>query len=88
MGKFESKIAFIASAVHGQGRSHAIRMDTALSVDAGFTNEAGVPNLSAGGEPAPTFFGAYGQWAQCVPPSWDDVSWLRGQRGGPFMLKG
>jgi heme/flavin dehydrogenase (mycofactocin system) len=47
-----------------------------------------VPNLPAGGEQAPTFFGAYGQWMQSTPPSWDDVAWLRSQWGGPFMLKG
>jgi len=47
-----------------------------------------VPNLPVGGEPAPTFFGAYGQWMQSTPPSWDDVAWLRSQWGGPFMLKG
>jgi pre-mycofactocin synthase len=47
-----------------------------------------VPNLPAGDEPAPTFFGAYGQWMQSTPPSWDDVAWLRSQWGGPFMLKG
>ena len=47
-----------------------------------------VPNMSAGDEPAPTFFGAYGQWMQTTPPSWDDVAWLRSQWGGPFMLKG
>jgi heme/flavin dehydrogenase (mycofactocin system) len=44
-----------------------------------------VPNM---GEPAPTFFGAYGQWMQSALPSWDDVAWLREQWGGPFMLKG
>ena len=47
-----------------------------------------VPNMSADDEPAPTFFGAYGQWMQSTPPSWDDVAWLRSQWGGPFMLKG
>ena len=47
-----------------------------------------VPNLPLGDEPAPTFFGAYGQWMQTTPPSWDDVAWLRSQWGGPFMLKG
>jgi heme/flavin dehydrogenase (mycofactocin system) len=48
-----------------------------------------VPNLPAGGESAPTFFGAYGQWQATAPPSWDDVAWLREQwGGGPFMLKG
>src|SRR5580704_8481606 len=47
-----------------------------------------VPNLPVGGAPAPTFFGAYGQWAQSTPPSWEDVAWLRSQWAGPFMLKG
>jgi pre-mycofactocin synthase len=47
-----------------------------------------VPNLPVGGAPAPTFFGAYGQWMQTTPPSWDDVAWLRSQWDGPFMLKG
>jgi pre-mycofactocin synthase len=47
-----------------------------------------VPNLPVGGAPAPTFFGAYGQWMQSAPPSWDDVAWLRNQWEGPFMLKG
>ena len=47
-----------------------------------------VPNLPVGGAPAPTFFGAYGQWVGTAPPSWDDVAWLRSQWDGPFMLKG
>jgi heme/flavin dehydrogenase (mycofactocin system) len=47
-----------------------------------------VPNLPVGGAPAPTFFGAYGQWMASAPPSWEDVAWLREQWGGPFMLKG
>ncbi len=47
-----------------------------------------VPNMAARGEAGPTFFGAYGQWMQSPLPTWDDVSWLRGQWGGPFMLKG
>jgi heme/flavin dehydrogenase (mycofactocin system) len=47
-----------------------------------------VPNAPAGDAPAPTFFGAYGQWMASTPPSWDDVAWLRRQWGGPFMLKG
>src|SRR5246500_1235302 len=47
-----------------------------------------VPNLPVGGAPAPTFFGAYGQWMQSTPPSWEDVAWLRSQWQGPFMLKG
>ena len=48
-----------------------------------------VPNMTTSpGEPAPTFFGAYGQWMQSPMPSWDDVAWLRAQWDGPFMLKG
>ena len=47
-----------------------------------------VPNLNGPDEPAPTFFGAYGQWMGSTLPSWDDVAWLRGQWGGPFMIKG
>jgi len=47
-----------------------------------------VPNLPVGGAPAPTFFGAYGQWMQTTPPTWEDVAWLRSQWDGPFMVKG
>jgi heme/flavin dehydrogenase (mycofactocin system) len=47
-----------------------------------------VPNMTVGGEPAPTFFGAYGEWMQSALPTWEDVRWLREQWGGPFMLKG
>jgi heme/flavin dehydrogenase (mycofactocin system) len=47
-----------------------------------------VPNMAAPGMPAPTFFGAYGDWMQTTPPSWDDLRWLREQWDGPFMLKG
>jgi heme/flavin dehydrogenase (mycofactocin system) len=47
-----------------------------------------VPNMAGKGQEAPTFFGAYGQWMQTPPPSWEDVAWLRQQWGGPFMLKG
>jgi len=47
-----------------------------------------VPNLARPGQPAPTFFGAYGAWMQTPPPSWADVAWLRDQWDGPFMLKG
>ena len=46
------------------------------------------PNMVAKGQKGPTFFGAYGDWMQTPPPSWDDVAWLREQWGGPFMLKG
>ena len=47
-----------------------------------------VPNMALPGEPAPTFFGVYGKWMQTPSPTWDDVSWLRNEWGGPFMLKG
>jgi len=47
-----------------------------------------VPNWGAAGEPAPTFFGAYGEWMTTGPPSWTDLAWLREEWGGPFMLKG
>src|SRR5436190_13424074 len=47
-----------------------------------------VPNMSDPGEPAPTFFGAYGEWMQTPPATWDDIAWLRKQWDGPFMLKG
>ena len=47
-----------------------------------------VPNMSPRGAPAPTFFGAYGEWMMTPPPSWDDLRWLREQWHGPFMLKG
>jgi isopentenyl diphosphate isomerase/L-lactate dehydrogenase-like FMN-dependent dehydrogenase len=44
--------------------------------------------MAEGDNAPPTFFGAYGQWMQSAPPSWEDVAWLREQWGGPFMLKG
>ncbi|GAB3347127.1 pre-mycofactocin synthase MftD [Modestobacter lapidis] len=48
-----------------------------------------VPNMVADpGDPAPTFFEAYGMWNQSPMPSWDDVAWLREQWDGHFMLKG
>ncbi len=50
--------------------------------------ELTVPNMAAVGEPAPSFFGAYGEWMQTPPPSWEDVAWLAEQWGGPFMVKG
>ncbi len=46
------------------------------------------PNLAPPGGDAPTFFGAYYEWMQTPPPSWEDVAWMREQWGGPFMLKG
>lgn len=50
--------------------------------------ELTVPNLAKTSEAAPTFFGAYSEWMQTPPATWDDVAWLREQWGGPFMLKG
>jgi pre-mycofactocin synthase len=46
------------------------------------------PNLVGPGEQGPPFFGAYGQWMQTPPPSWEDLAWLRQQWEGPFLLKG
>ena len=46
------------------------------------------PNMAPVGETAPSFFGAYGEWIQTPPPSWDDVAWLRKHWDGVFMLKG
>lgn len=46
------------------------------------------PNLKPPTGPAPTFFGAYGEWMQTPPPSWEDIEWLREEWGGKFMLKG
>src|SRR3954466_7379262 len=48
-----------------------------------------VPNMVASpGDPAPTFFGAYGAWMQSPLPTWENVAWLRSQWEGPFLLKG
>ncbi|RBY92153.1 mycofactocin system-associated heme/flavin dehydrogenase [Blastococcus sp. TBT05-19] len=49
-----------------------------------------VPNMVATpGAPAPTFFGAYGQWMNSPMPTWEDVAWLRSLwPEAPFMLKG
>jgi heme/flavin dehydrogenase (mycofactocin system) len=55
---------------------------------AGGPPDLSVPNVTSRGEPAPTFFGAYGEWMMTPPPSWEDLRWLREQWDGPFMLKG
>src|SRR5260370_23584961 len=47
-----------------------------------------VPNMAGPGEPSPAFFAAYGKWMQTPPPSWANIGWVRGQWGGPFMVKG
>ncbi|MFC1405196.1 MULTISPECIES: pre-mycofactocin synthase MftD [Streptacidiphilus] len=46
------------------------------------------PNLQPPGGQAPTFFGAYGEWMQTTPPTWEDVNWLAKEWNGPFLLKG
>ncbi|MGN6445862.1 pre-mycofactocin synthase MftD [Amnibacterium sp.] len=46
------------------------------------------PNLKEPGRDAPTFFGAYSEWMQTPPPSWEDVAWMRQEWGGSFVLKG
>ncbi|MBO0822996.1 MAG: mycofactocin biosynthesis FMN-dependent deaminase MftD [Actinobacteria bacterium] len=60
----------------------------ALYARTGKPPELTVPNMAKPGEPAPTFFGAYGAWLQTPPPTWSDVAWLREQWGGVFLLKG
>ena len=57
-------------------------------VRSGHLPDLTAPNLAEPGGPAPTFFGAYGEWMQTPPPTWEDVAWLRREWGGPFMLKG
>lgn len=47
-----------------------------------------VPNMVMPGEQAPGFFQAYGQWMFTPLPTWEDLAWLRGEWGGPFMIKG
>jgi pre-mycofactocin synthase len=59
-----------------------------LWAKAGTMPDLTVPNMAVGGEASPTFFGAYGQWMQTSPPTWDDLRWLREQWQGPMMLKG
>jgi pre-mycofactocin synthase len=55
---------------------------------AGGPPDLSVPNVSPLGTPPMTFFGAYGEWMQTPPASWDDLRWLREQWQGPFMVKG
>ncbi|MFD9391101.1 pre-mycofactocin synthase MftD [Streptomyces sp. NPDC060000] len=47
-----------------------------------------VPNMGVPGGTAPSFFGAYGEWMQTTPPTWQDVEWLVEEWGGPLLLKG
>ncbi len=60
----------------------------AAFVRSGKVPDLTVPNMQNPGQPAPTFFGVYGEWMQTPAPSWDDVAWIRETWGGPFMLKG
>jgi len=46
------------------------------------------PNMALPGQPAPTFFGAYGEWMQTPMATWEDLRWLREHYDGPLMLKG
>jgi heme/flavin dehydrogenase (mycofactocin system) len=57
-------------------------------VQSGRLPDLTTPNLIKPGEEAPTFFGAYYEWMQTPPPTWQDVAWMREAWGGPFMLKG
>ena len=54
----------------------------------GWVPDLTVPNMANPGEAAPSFFGAYRQWMQTAPPTWEDVAWLRQQWDGEFLLKG
>ncbi|HVX17801.1 MAG TPA: pre-mycofactocin synthase MftD [Acidimicrobiales bacterium] len=47
-----------------------------------------VPNMQLDGQPAPTFFEAYGEWMGTPPATWDDLAWLRAEWEGPLMIKG
>ncbi|MDI3313094.1 MAG: mycofactocin biosynthesis FMN-dependent deaminase MftD [Mycobacterium sp.] len=47
-----------------------------------------VPNMAVPGQAPPTFFGAYGEWMQTPPPTWEDIRWFGETWGGPWMLKG
>ncbi|MDO9407930.1 pre-mycofactocin synthase MftD [Patulibacter sp.] len=57
-------------------------------VKSGALPDLTAPNMTHGEGPAPTFFGAYGEWMMTEKPSWDDIAWLREQWDGPFLIKG
>jgi heme/flavin dehydrogenase (mycofactocin system) len=57
-------------------------------VRAGRLPDLTTPNLAPAGVKGPTFFGAYGEWMQTPPPTWEDLAWLRQQWDGPFLMKG
>jgi pre-mycofactocin synthase len=60
----------------------------ATFLKAGTIPDLTVPNMAVAGGAAPTFMGAYREWRQTPPPTWDDVAWLAREWGGPVMLKG
>ena len=77
----------------GDGRGSRPRYSSARAwladwARAGALPDLTVPNLTPPGERPLTFFGAYGEWMQTPPPTWEDLRWLREQWDGPFMLKG
>jgi heme/flavin dehydrogenase (mycofactocin system) len=47
-----------------------------------------VPNMALDGGAAPGFFAAYSEWMMTPQPNWDDITWMRAQWNGPFMIKG
>ena len=47
-----------------------------------------IPNSANGPGPAPTFAQIYGELMSTPVPTWSDISWLREQWGGPFVVKG
>ena len=55
---------------------------------AGGPPDLGAPNLAPPGGETPTFFGAYGEWMQTPPPTWEDVAWLREQWERPVHAQG
>lgn len=57
-------------------------------VKSGALPDLTAPNMTHGDGPAPTFFGAYGEWMMTEKPSWDDIAWMREQWDGPFLIKG
>ena len=57
-------------------------------VKAGRLPDLSTPNMAVGGQAVPTFFGAYFEWMQTPPPSWDDIAWLVKEWELPMMIKG
>ncbi|HTJ69400.1 MAG TPA: pre-mycofactocin synthase MftD [Actinospica sp.] len=55
---------------------------------AGKVPDLTTPNMRRADGAVPTFFGAYGEWMQTPPPTWEDIGWLAKEWGGPLLLKG